>query len=228
MKKVCAICLAIPFLVSAVSVFAQESIFRCPGGGYTKDFFDAYKRNCLRLDGTPVRPLAAGLNNEQVVDNFGPGGQQPSGREISDIAINAAQRGTGVALLLSIPVALILLVGLVLRWFRRVNPPRPDDKLFEAAALELEGGGMNKGLWARLYSKHGGDESKTRAAYILERAKALAEVQVSTPVVEKKSQVQKSMPSQVQEPVPPGVYIVGFTILLVLISLGIVAFITPL
>lgn len=42
---------------------------------------------------------------------------------------------------------------------------------YALAAKEIESGNIDRGLWARIYSEKNGDDLKTRASYIKERAK---------------------------------------------------------
>lgn len=170
--KLVAITFAVHMLVAAVPAIAEEATYVCPGGAYTNSAEEARRADCKRLSREPGATSSGKFDFAEFAATYAPPGAP---RGIPEIASDAAQRGIGKALLLSIPVALVVVLGLVLRAFRRMNSPRPGDKFFEIASSELEGEGLNKGLWARLYSQHGGDESKTRAAYIRERAKALAE-----------------------------------------------------
>lgn len=74
---------------------------------------------------------------------------------------------------------LVLLFGsafcggeLLVQFFRRWRK-RPSDSLFADVAQELDAGNLDRGLWTRLYAENNGDEPKTRAAYIRERARTL-------------------------------------------------------
>ena len=65
-------------------------------------------------------------------------------------------------------------VGTAARRFWKFRPLTPTDEMFAAAAAELDSGAADKGVLARLSAKHNGNEQKTRAAYIRERAWRLA------------------------------------------------------
>jgi len=122
-------------------------------------------------------PATSEINGRLATDSGDVGSHEPGKRrrDLSDIAADAALRGTGKALIFSIPILLLIAFGFVWKAFRRLNPSRTEDRHFESASMELDGEGLNKGMWARLYAKHGGDEAKTRAAYIRERTKELSE-----------------------------------------------------
>ena len=51
------------------------------------------------------------------------------------------------------------------------------DELYAIAWDEVEANNTDKGLWARLYVEHNGDEGKTRVAYLKERVAQLTEEQ---------------------------------------------------
>lgn len=65
-------------------------------------------------------------------------------------------------------------IGTAARQFWTFRPVTPSDEMFATAADELDTGTADKGVLARLSAKHNGDEQKTRAAYIRERAWRLA------------------------------------------------------
>jgi len=53
------------------------------------------------------------------------------------------------------------------------RPAVDEDAVYAAIANELESGAIDKGLWTRLFAECDGDESKTKAAYIRQRANQL-------------------------------------------------------
>ncbi len=48
-----------------------------------------------------------------------------------------------------------------------------EDAIYTTIAKELETGATDKGLWTRLFAEYDGDENRTKAAYIRERAEKL-------------------------------------------------------
>ena len=48
-----------------------------------------------------------------------------------------------------------------------------EDAIYTAIAKELETGSTDKGLWTRLFAECDGDENRTKAAYIKQRAEKL-------------------------------------------------------
>ena len=63
-----------------------------------------------------------------------------------------------------------------------------DEKLYAAAAAELDGDERDEGLWAKCFAECGGDENKAKARYIKVRVSRLEEggddVPEQTPVLE--------------------------------------------
>lgn len=55
-----------------------------------------------------------------------------------------------------------------------INRGRDEDEIYERIAAELESGHVQKGLWTRLFAECGGDETRTKVAYIRERAVGIA------------------------------------------------------
>lgn len=53
-----------------------------------------------------------------------------------------------------------------------------EDSIYERIAAELESGQLQSGLWTRLYAENGGDEIRTKVAYIRERAARIAAAEV--------------------------------------------------
>ena len=62
---------------------------------------------------------------------------------------------------------------------QEINQARDEDEVYEQIAAELESGQVQKGLWTRLFAECGGDETRTRVAYIQTRAKQLLAEAVS-------------------------------------------------
>lgn len=151
---------------------SEDAIYRCAGGEYVNNWVVAEQRNCKLISSSVVPPTTASstvnAGHGQVIV------QDRQSAAITEIASEAAQRGLGIWVILTIPVALIAAFAFSRRVLTQMRTSGPTDDLYEAAARELDGGDINKGLWARLYAEHNGDDSKTRAAYIKVRAKALA------------------------------------------------------
>lgn len=57
-----------------------------------------------------------------------------------------------------------------------------EDAIYERIAAELEGGQVQRGLWTRLYAENAGDETRTKVAYIRDRAKRIAATEVEEAV----------------------------------------------
>ncbi|MEW6406877.1 MAG: DUF3426 domain-containing protein [Chloroflexota bacterium] len=66
----------------------------------------------------------------------------------------------------------------------------PDDSVYLAIADELESGKTDKALWIRLFAQYEGDENKTKAAYIQQRAEVLTASENATRAK------KRSMPSE--------------------------------
>lgn len=70
------------------------------------------------------------------------------------------------------------------------NSPVADDTIYATIAKEIGSGAVDSGLWTRLYGECDGDEAKTKAAYIRNRAALLSNANLGT-----NSQEQPSQPT---------------------------------
>ena len=226
MKKFRILLSLLAALSMSVPAFADQSYeARCAAGEY-KDNIWLTAMFCDEKNGQAgfpaARPTGADVPKTAVYVSRKP-------RALSDVALDGAQRGLGLGILMSLPVILIIAFVAFRGWFRRFTAPRPEDKLFAAAASELDGGDVDKGVWARLYAKHGGDEAKTRAAYIRERAAALmagAPTESVTGVSRPRSANAPPLAAfpaqqieQAERPVPTAMKLVGAIFLTLLIYL---------
>ena len=53
------------------------------------------------------------------------------------------------------------------------NNSSATEEHYAIAAKEIDSGSIDEGLWARIYSEKNGDDLKTRASYIKERAQRI-------------------------------------------------------
>ncbi|MEW6513357.1 MAG: DUF3426 domain-containing protein [Pseudomonadota bacterium] len=64
-----------------------------------------------------------------------------------------------------------------------------ENAIYSAISDELESGAIDKALWTRLFAEYGGDENKTKAAYIRRRAEILAAAKLQKNSTEKAAQI---------------------------------------
>jgi hypothetical protein len=70
------------------------------------------------------------------------------------------------------PIVAFVLIYLISRLILKLkNNSTATEVHYALAAKEIESGNIDRGLWARIYSEKNGDDLKTRASYIKERAK---------------------------------------------------------
>lgn len=78
---------------------------------------------------------------------------------------------------------------------------RDEDAIYERIAAELESGQMQNGLWTRLYAENGGDETRTKVAYIRDRAARIAIAEAANLTQSMNAQTLLKVPDSV--PVEP-------------------------
>lgn len=156
-----------------------KDFYVCPGPApgypkYTSNMWEAHKWGCERVS-SQTAPLK-GIDWEEYARSA-PSQSNENG-SLADIAWNAAQRGLGLALIMTIIIAVPAAVFFARRlWSNR--PSTVGNAAYEAAAAELDSDAKDKGLWARHYAASKGDEQKARAAYIRDRARMIHQESVS-------------------------------------------------
>lgn len=125
------------------------------------------------------------------------------------MAIGAGLAEEGYFDNLLIPGALLCLIAvlyMLFHWMGKsgVAKREKEEDLYEIALEEYESKNRDKGLYAVLFTKKGGNENKTKAAYIKERVKQFQD--------EDEIERQNSPPSGVRLPL-----IVGAILILILI-----------
>ena len=156
-----------------------EDFHFCPGPppGYSKYTSNMWKASIWKCEPAPSQAaFSKGFNWAEHYSSV-PSQSKEKG-SLTDIAGDAAQRGLGLGLIM----ALLVAVPLAVFYARRLWGNRPGavgNAAYEAAAAELDSGAKDKGLWARHYAANNGDEQKTRAAYIRERARTIHQESLS-------------------------------------------------
>lgn len=85
-----------------------------------------------------------------------------------------------------------------------------DDTIYAAIAKEIESGSVDSGLWTRLYGECDGDEAKTKAAYIRNRAARLSNTNPGSNSPEKFSQSKQDFVNEDRMPIDKKV---GFVVI---------------
>ena len=145
------------WMVVALPIAAQDNLYRC-GSEYTNNRLQAEQRGCkLVAENSPPDDYTP-FSHPVLIE---PEDQGFFGPEYESLRI---------ILLLLLPVGMVLSGRMILASRNRSRLSLPDDTAYEVIAKEVEAGQIEKGLWTRLFAENEGNEQKTRAAYIRERA----------------------------------------------------------